>query len=160
MAKRFAPHHQRIDAGQGEGAVNQYPGLGLPLRYIPKHDYGYYPGSASLHGSESELILVRELAMMDVMEKLTDKLDWHKKVFDDAIVEKLEKEMLAIPDDTLYHLATTGKARWGEREDGIDSKPEGIMNPTAFKYVGTSSSTSSGLTSSVHRGASQQSKVL
>lgn len=143
MAKPFAPHHQRTDDGQGERTQYQYPGLGLPLRYNPNHDYGYYPNSTSRHGSKSELILVRELAMIDVMDKLTDKPDWHKKVFDDAIVEKWEKEALAIPDDTLYHLATTGKARWGEGQDGIDSKAEGILGPAAFKYVGISSSTSS-----------------
>jgi hypothetical protein len=132
----MSPHPQRKNTGQAERATYQYPGLGLPLRYSPQHDYGYYPNSASLHGSESELIFVRELAMMDVMDKLTDKPDWHKKVFDDAIVEKWEKEALAIPDDILYLLATTGKARWGDGNDGIDSKPEGILGLAAFEYVG------------------------
>lgn len=116
----------------------QYPGLGLPLRYNP-HDHPYYPNSASRYGSKAELIFVRELAMMDVMDKLTDKPDWSKKVFDDAIVEKWEKEALAIPDDTFYILATTGKARSGEGDDGIENKAEGILSPTAFKYVGISS---------------------
>jgi hypothetical protein len=136
MAKSMAPHPQLNNTRQDERATYQYPGLGLPLRYSPQHDYGYYPNSASRHGSESELIFVRELAMMDVMDKLTDKPDWHKKVFDDAIVEKWEKEALAIPDDLLYLLATTGKSRWGDGNDGIDSKPEGILGLAAFEYVG------------------------
>jgi hypothetical protein len=160
MAKPFAPHHQRSDDGQRERAMYKYPGLGLPLRYNPNHDYGYYANSASLHGSESELIFVRELAMMDVMDKLTDKLDWHKKVFDDAIVERWKKEALEIPDATLYHLATTGKLRWGESEDDIDSKPEGILNPTAFHYVSICLVRKLLLIPSVHQGASQQSRVL
>jgi hypothetical protein len=113
----------------------RYPGLGLPLRYNPGHDYGYYPNSASLHSFESELILVRELAMMNIMDKLTDKSDWHKKVFNDAIVEKWGREALEIPDATLYHLATAGKSQRGKSEDGIDWKPEGILSPTAFHYV-------------------------
>jgi hypothetical protein len=143
MAKCFAPHHQRIDAGRRERAMYQYPGLGLPLRYKPESFSGFYPNSTSLYGSESELILVRELAMMGLMDTLTDKPDWHKKVFNDTIVEKWEKEALAIPDDTLYHLATVGKARREGGEDSIESKPEGILSPAAFKYVGISSSRSS-----------------
>jgi hypothetical protein len=124
-----APHNQSITRkGQGV-AMYQYPGLGLPLRYNPQYDYDFYPHGANNYGSESELIFVRELAMMDVMDKLTDKLDWHKKVFDDGIVEQWKKEAMAIPDEQFYQLAAAGKSRC------YDKEAEGIMNKTAFRYV-------------------------
>jgi hypothetical protein len=47
--------------------------------------------------------------MMNVMDKITDKPDWHKKAFDDNIVSKWRKEALAIPDEELFKLATSGK---------------------------------------------------
>jgi len=47
--------------------------------------------------------------MMDVMEKLTDKAQWNKKVFDDEIVEKWKKEALATPKKQLYSIATSGE---------------------------------------------------
>lgn len=48
-------------------------------------------------GSESDMLLVREVAMMIVMDRLTDKPDWHLKVFDEAIAEKWIQEGLDLP---------------------------------------------------------------
>ncbi|KAH3913763.1 hypothetical protein HBI56_079360 [Parastagonospora nodorum] len=98
-----------------------YPGLGLDIRYGPWTGEGYgYPHGAinDGNGTESELLYVRELAMMNIMDKLTDKPDWHKKVFDEEIVAKWRKEALAIPDEELYKLAHSG----GEK------MPENILN--------------------------------
>ena len=36
--------------------------------------------------------------MMELMNRITDKEDWDKKVFDDAISSKWKSEALAIPD--------------------------------------------------------------
>lgn len=36
---------------------------------------------------------------MLIMEQLTDKQGWERKVFDQAIVDKWRKEALAIPDE-------------------------------------------------------------
>jgi hypothetical protein len=99
------------------------------------------PLARSNYGSESEPLFVRELAMMDVMEKLTDKPDWHKKVFDEEIVGKWKKEALTVPDEEMYRLATSGKMQyWGE--DGMEMRdydggvmPENIMNEGAFDCV-------------------------
>jgi hypothetical protein len=105
-----------------------YPGLGLDIRYGPWTDEGYgYPHGASNdgNGTESELLYVRELAMMDVMDKLTDKPDWHKKVFDEEIVAKWRKEALAIPDGELYKLAHSGG----------DKMPENILNENTVDCV-------------------------
>jgi hypothetical protein len=121
--------------------MNEYPGLGLDHRY----EEGLYPIGAH-HGdyeSRSELIYVRELAMMDVMEKLTDKPDWHKKVFDENIVLKWRKEALAVPDKDWYSLATAGKTQYWSRDgkeltvrdDNVDEMPDNIFNERAFDCV-------------------------
>lgn len=126
-----------------------YPGLSLPLRHNKQDEYGFYPIGAhgSNYGSDSELIYVRELAMMDIMEKLTDKSDWHKKVFDDEIVAKWRKKALAIPDEELYKLATSGKSQvWDQsnggqllvRDDNVDVKPDGILSERSFDCVSMS----------------------
>ncbi|KAI1089855.1 hypothetical protein F5B19DRAFT_484951 [Rostrohypoxylon terebratum] len=119
-----------------------YPGLGLPLRHNPQMDRGHYPIGAhgSCIGSQSDLLPVRELAMLNIMESLTDKKDWHKKVFDDTIVSKWRKEALAIPDKFFWDLALRGKSQWwnsdGEvivSDDMVHVKSlEGILNETTF----------------------------
>lgn len=93
---------------------------------------------------------MRELAMMDIMDKLTDKPDWHKKVLDEEIVTKWKEEALAIPDDVLLKLSTAGKSQsWDENEGGQvhlrdddlfrkQEQVESILNPTVVDYVSTS----------------------
>ncbi|KAG9194275.1 hypothetical protein G6011_04310 [Alternaria panax] len=122
---------------------NEYPGLGLPLRSWNRQDHGFYPiGSHhECYGSESDIIPVRELAMMDVMEKLTDKFDWHKKVFDDDdVITKWRKEALAIPDDHFWQLAVGAKHQhWNHDDDRLeldndwcDCKLENILDEDTF----------------------------
>ncbi|KAI4940146.1 uncharacterized protein J4E92_001434 [Alternaria infectoria] len=125
--------------------MNGYPGLGLPLRHWEQTNYGFYPiGShPNAYGSESDIIPVRELAVMDVLEKLTDKPDWHKKIFDDEIVAKWRKEALAIPDGRFWHLATAGMRQyWTDDEDRLElhngrgSCPlENILDEATFDTV-------------------------
>jgi hypothetical protein len=125
-----------------------YPGLGLPLRHNEQDNYGFYPIGAhgSCYGSESDLLAVRELAMMMVMDRLTDKPEWHKKVFDDTIIAKWREEALAIPDEELWKLSVSGKAQQFEeggvtlRDDWFseqNGKPpiENIMDEDAFDFV-------------------------
>jgi len=119
-----------------------YPGLGLPLRYNEQIGYDHYPIGAHGNnpGSNSLPIFVRELAMMDVMEKLTDKAQWNTKVFDDKIVGKWKNEALAIPNKELYSLATSGKdASFGHDEiqsgHQSDDMLDSILNERAFDYV-------------------------
>lgn len=70
------------------GELPEYPGLGLPLRHSPTY---VYPTGVQEQVDSSTVLTVRELAMMVIMEKLTDKADWHKKVFDEEVSEQFRK---------------------------------------------------------------------
>ncbi|KAF6235510.1 hypothetical protein HO173_006193 [Letharia columbiana] len=65
------------------------PGFGLPVNYRSDK---YFP-NAVLHWSGT-ILTVRELNMMAIMDKITDKPDWDQKVFDDTIVQKWRQEAL------------------------------------------------------------------
>lgn len=90
-----------------------YPGLGLDLRHHDQRNNppALYPIGVheNCFGSYSEMLPVREVAMMIVMEQLTDKPDFHLKVFDDTITERWIEEALAIPVDDLYNDIVRGK---------------------------------------------------
>ncbi|VUC30769.1 unnamed protein product [Clonostachys rosea] len=85
---------------------NSYPGLGKDLRYFAQtyDEKEFYPMGIhpNCFGSNSEMLYVREVAMMIVMDRLSDKPDFHRKVFDDTIVAKWIDEALAIPDKTFW----------------------------------------------------------
>ncbi|KAJ2998293.1 hypothetical protein NUW58_g361 [Xylaria curta] len=110
--------------------MHSYPGLGKSLSYNPQTFGQFYPTGhhENCIGSKSRLLLVREVAMMHVMNKLTDKADWHKKVFDDEIVAKWRAEALAYPDELLWALAATTPS-----DSDLPPIP-GILNERAFDY--------------------------
>ncbi len=123
----------------------EYPGLGLPLRHFPQANYGLYPMGTheNCYGSASNILPVREVAMMIIMDRLMDKSDWQKKVFDDEIIAKWRKEALEYPDDSLWEQATGGKIKNRWIDNGTDItwasngvKPlTGIMSNEAFDCV-------------------------
>lgn len=126
---------------------NEYPGLGRPLRILDNSRFPFYPIGAHVDctGTESELVPVRELAMMDVMEKLTDKENWHRKVFDEDIVAKWRKEALAVPDADFWTLATYAKLQMWPNDDGppvfenpssLECGLTNIMDEATFQSVG------------------------
>lgn len=127
----------------------KYPGLGLHVRYNDEPNEHYPTGAhgGSLQDISSATLLVRELAMMAVMDQLTDKENWHKKVFDETIVAKWRSEALSIPDKYFCALATSAKYRRRNdkdefvlEDDYIDlDKLTGIMSTTSFDYVSASS---------------------
>ena len=65
------------------------PGFGLPVNYRPDA----YFQNAVLDWSGT-ILTVRELNMMAIVDKITDKPDWDKKVFDDIILQKWRQEAL------------------------------------------------------------------
>ena len=66
------------------------PGFGLPVNYRPDDFFL----NAVLDWSGT-ILTARELNMMAIMDKITDKPDWDKKVFDETIVQKWRQEALA-----------------------------------------------------------------
>ncbi|KFA67952.1 hypothetical protein S40285_10112 [Stachybotrys chlorohalonatus IBT 40285] len=87
-------------------AQHQYPGINLDLRYSnsrwrPRRSegpHGYYLWAVE----DDRLLPIREVFMMALMDKLTDKPDWHKKVFDEAIVAKWRAEAHAQSERELF----------------------------------------------------------
>jgi hypothetical protein len=131
--------------------LEDYPGLGLPLRYNKQDDYGFYPIGAhgSCYGSDSDLLPVHELAMMNIMDRLTDKPDWEKKVFDEGIVAKWKKEAMEVDDEVWEHLAKSDKTQWWDNDGNLilsnDSGAQGevllkgVMDENTFNSVSSPS---------------------
>lgn len=80
----------------GDGQL-KVPGLGydynfdLDDRYCDKFRHG------ANDFRQSPRLTAREVVMLGVMNALTDKIDWHKKVFDDEIVARWKDEARAVP---------------------------------------------------------------
>ena len=109
-----------------------YPGINLDLRHYPQGMEPTYPIGAHHNcvGADSELLPVREVFMMMLMDCLTDKVNWHKKVLDEQIVAKWRKEALEQPEDELYLQVTEGKT-----SENV-FKPRGcIISEASFDYV-------------------------
>ncbi|KAK3904892.1 hypothetical protein C8A05DRAFT_13257 [Staphylotrichum tortipilum] len=84
----------------------EYPGWNLELYHTDRGTSTFFC-KFHCYSSPSWLLCVRETAMMMVMDLLTDKPDWHIKVFDDEIAEKWRQEALAWPDaDLMYRFAS------------------------------------------------------
>ncbi|KAI1078347.1 hypothetical protein F5B20DRAFT_547833 [Whalleya microplaca] len=122
------------------GKKGAYPGFGLPLTLNPQDtawedDGCFFPvGShTNCQGSQSKMLPVREVAMMMVMDRLSDKRDWHNKVFDDTIVSKWREEALAIPDRKFNDLVRSCKSRW-ELHNDAPQFLKGVFSPEAFDY--------------------------
>ncbi|GAB1320932.1 Manganese lipoxygenase [Madurella fahalii] len=95
--------------------THQYPGVNLPLRYLdqqgtPGVDFYRLGSFEGLQDVTSRMLQVREVAMMILMDSLTDKPNWHEKVFDDDIVDKWRQEALSQDEDDLYLQVLGGKA--------------------------------------------------
>lgn len=118
----------------------EYPGLGLPLRH-GRHlvsgdileDESFYPIGAhhSCARSDSLPIPVRELAMMNIMNEITDKENWHREVFDEEIIAKWREEARRIPDK---HFLDLVECHVGEHVDA-SANPAKILNDESFEYV-------------------------
>ncbi|PON27079.1 hypothetical protein TGAM01_v204027 [Trichoderma gamsii] len=115
-----------------------YPGLGLPLRhypleYDPREDHKFYPLGQHAHccDSHSALLPVREVAMMNIMEQLTDKENWHNLVFNDEIVNEWRKEALEKPNRVYWKEATD---KGPDARDWEVRRPRGIVDAATFDY--------------------------
>ncbi|KAK4031840.1 hypothetical protein C8A01DRAFT_41717 [Parachaetomium inaequale] len=84
-------------------------------------------------GAQSEMLLVREVAMMLVMDRLTDKPDWHIKVFDDEIAERWKTEALAWPNDDLWK--RIANLDWNRDPKWQPKTPKNILDRECVDYV-------------------------
>jgi hypothetical protein len=99
-----------------------YPGLGLPLWQNENFEDPCFPYGGHTYGagSTSKPLPVRELAMLSVMDTLTDKPDWHNKVFVEEIVAKWRKEAMAIPNEEFRGLATSSKRQQWDDNGNVE----------------------------------------
>ncbi|KAF4965613.1 hypothetical protein FSARC_6600 [Fusarium sarcochroum] len=89
-----------------------------------------YPiGFPDSRGSFSEVLPVKEVAMMILMDTLTDKPDWHKKVFDETIVQKWRDEARQQPEDSLY-----GRILQNKNDERLSQPRSRIITEKAFDY--------------------------
>jgi hypothetical protein len=114
----------------------QYLGVNLPLRYLRQDGEAgidFYPLGSSLggKGTASEPLQVREVAMMILMDRLTDKPNWHEKVFDDTIVAKWREEALSQNEEGVYQEILGDKSM----EFLPMPKRTRFMTKEAFDYV-------------------------
>ncbi|KAL1618746.1 hypothetical protein SLS56_010437 [Neofusicoccum ribis] len=76
------------------------PGFGLPVNFKPnagssqRYKSGLVYPSAVLYW-HVDAMTVRERNMLEVMNQLTDKDEWERKIFDETIVEKWRKEAVS-----------------------------------------------------------------
>ncbi|KAF2628312.1 hypothetical protein BU25DRAFT_420802 [Macroventuria anomochaeta] len=118
-----------------------YPGLGLPLREYNRDDIFPIGAHGGCYAATTDPLPVREVAMMSVMESLTDKPDWHVKVYNEEIVAKWRAEALSIPNTHWWDLATSAKQQHWEADGYVNlipddaddwiEKSEEIMSATA-----------------------------
>lgn len=127
----------------------RYPGWGIEQEWYDYDGSGHedYPAAIyqNLGGSFSDMICVREVAMMLAMDRLFDKPDWHIHVFDDDIAAKWRDEIMAWPDVDLWNRIAHFTPEWldslRDDEHGNPSShrpipcPEDILNDEAADYV-------------------------
>ena len=79
----------------------------------------------------SEMLQVREVAMMIVMDRLTDKPGWHEKVFNKEITDKWIAEALGISNVALWNDIT------GDQDGclGLEKPLPGILSKAALDFV-------------------------
>ncbi|KAL7944157.1 hypothetical protein V8C42DRAFT_327860 [Trichoderma barbatum] len=114
----------------------QYPGVNLPpldpsdqysLKKLPRV---YAIGMPQARGSESEILPIREVAMMLLMDKLTDKPNWHEKVFDEAIVQKWRQEARTQSESGLFSRIMEEKVHF----HSIPQPQSRIISDEAFEF--------------------------
>ena len=125
--------------------MQEYPGWNKDLRWtgqgLNDRIDTFYPKGIhyNCRGAKSEMLLMREVAMMLVMDRLTDKPDWHVKVFNDEIAGKWRQEALAWPNDDLYS-SIINVSTWPDMDEDtlsrwIPMKPKDILSKESVDYV-------------------------
>ncbi|PYH42267.1 DUF4246 domain-containing protein [Aspergillus saccharolyticus JOP 1030-1] len=73
----------------------ELPGYGLPLNYEPKIERlpNALDGKDIYDGYIGNLLVHREILMLQIMNTISEKPDWDRKVFDDEIIAKWRQEI-------------------------------------------------------------------
>lgn len=121
---------------QGNMAGFQYPGVNLPvntsLRSGLDNSPPLYPiGMPDARGSISDILPIREVAMMLLMDQLTDKPNWHEKVFDEAIMQKWRQEARTQSENGLFSRIMEGT----RHRENIPNPQSRIVSEEAFEFV-------------------------
>jgi hypothetical protein len=110
--------------------THEYPGVNYALTDNVGIDAHYPIGFPNYPGGESNVMPVKEVAMMILMDTLTDKPHWHRKVFDEAVVQKWREEARQQSEEGLYARIMQDKLAEGP------PKPRSrIITDAAFDYV-------------------------
>ncbi|KAM6506740.1 hypothetical protein FALCPG4_018834 [Fusarium falciforme] len=138
LVRCYAITPSRDHTQNASNATKKYPGLGLDIRHDGSNDRDViYPVGIhfNCYGSESEMLLVREVAMMMAMESITDKPDWHVKVFDAEIANKWKAEALELPVDAMYKEIAEDRITWPDGAfAGQAPKPRIILDEACVDY--------------------------
>jgi hypothetical protein len=82
----------------------QLPGFGLPVQHLPLYSKGNpekcqrFPHAIADYLA-SKGVTLRERRMLDFIDKISDKPEWERKVFDENIVSKYRAEACVYADD-------------------------------------------------------------
>lgn len=113
--------------------TQEYPGVNYALTdNVGVFDIdAHYPiGFPNYPLGESNVIPVKEVAMMILMDTLTDKADWQRKVFNESIVQKWRQEAMEQSETGLWARVMQDKL------EGVHPKPRSrIITDAAFDYV-------------------------
>ena len=71
------------------------PGFGLPMDHLPPKHYPFLLGDLG-HDWMGITLHIREACMLKVIEELTNKPEWWRKVMDDEIADRWKQEMLVM----------------------------------------------------------------
>ncbi|KAF6830006.1 hypothetical protein CPLU01_07621 [Colletotrichum plurivorum] len=83
-------HHGLPAWDDGEITEMYRPGFGAPIDCMPEHTF-----PRAVDDWSAATLTYSELAMLGFMEEITNKPDWHAKVFNEEIVAKWKAELLA-----------------------------------------------------------------
>jgi len=115
-----------------------YPGVDLPLRHFPQdgsegQTFFRIGTDRSCEGSISPMLQLREIAMLILMDRLTDKFNWHQKVFENDIVAKWRHEALNQSEEELFLAATRDKHR--DHDELCMPDRHRIISENCFNYA-------------------------
>lgn len=72
--------------------------IDLDIPHTSAHDWGHEGRFRhGINDFRAERLTVREVAMLQLMDAITDKANWHAKIFDETIVRKWHEEAIAQP---------------------------------------------------------------